>query len=266
MNEENNRIICEVTEWNHDTPPDIVWAIAGTSNPHLFLDTPIELFKQQMDVNYFAALYLAHATLRLWLTGDLDSSKTSAANKYKDKDEVPLPRHFIMTGSLLSFCGISGYSPYSPAKSAIRSLHDTLRMELNLYNHSTPDPTRPRSEQRPEVRIHTVFPGSILSPGYEQEEMTKHPSTKILERDDPRQTPEKIAQIVLTELERGRHMIVTHWLGMIMRAAGLMVSVRDNWLIDTLLSCMISPIILIIQPDLEGKVRKWARENGTPRH
>jgi len=253
----------EVTEWNNGNPPDVVWAIAGTSTPHLFLDTPIELFKQQMDINYFAALYLAHATLKAWLTGDV---RSSATNKYKDKNETPLPRHFIMTGSLLSFCGISGYSPYSPPKSAIRSLHDTLRMELNLYNHTTPDPARTKSEQRPEVKIHTVFPGSILSPGYEQEELTKHPSTKILEKDDPRQTPDQIAKIVVSELERGRHMIVTHWLGMIMRAAGLMVSVRDSWLVDTLLSWFISPIILVIQPDLENKVSKWAKENGTPQH
>ncbi|KAB8754749.1 hypothetical protein FH972_026540 [Carpinus fangiana] len=53
--EANNRIIDEVTAWNSNTPPDIVWANAGASSPQLFLDASVDTLRAQMDVNYWAA-------------------------------------------------------------------------------------------------------------------------------------------------------------------------------------------------------------------
>jgi len=252
--EENQRILREVTEWNDGNPPDIVWANAGASVPGLFLDTSIETLKSQMDINYFAALYLAHATFKLWL------SSTSSPSSMK-ADRSPLPRHFLMTSSVAAFIGLAGYSPYSPAKAALRSLHDTLRSELNMYNHA-----KPKDNSVPDIEIHTIFPGSILSPGLERENVTKHGVTKLLEEDDVVQTPQEVARVTIAELEKGKHLITTQWLGMVMRAGGMMTSLKDSWLADTILPAVMQLIMPFIQMDLQGKVRKWAKDHGRPQH
>jgi len=252
--EENQRILRETTEWNNGNPPDIVWANAGASVPGLFLDTSIETLKSQMDINYFAALYLAHATFKLWL------ASTPASSTLKS-DRSSLQRHFLMTSSVAAFIGLAGYSPYSPAKAALRSLHDTLRSELNLYNHA-----KPTNNSVPDIEIHTIFPGSISSPGLQRENETKHGVTKLLEEDDVVQTPQEVARVTVAELEKGKHMITTQWLGMVMRAAGLMTSLKDSWLADTILPAVMQLIMPFIQMDLQRKVRKWARDHGRPEH
>jgi len=252
--EENQRILRETTEWNNGNPPDVVWANAGASVPRLFLDTSIETLQSQMDINYFAALYLAHATFKLWLA----STPTSPSLK---ADRSPLPRHFLMTSSVAAFIGLAGYSPYSPAKAALRNLHDTLRSELDLYNHA-----KPKDNSVPDIEIHTIFPGSIASPGLQRENETKHGVTKALEEDDVVQTPQEVARVTVAELEKGRHLITTQWLGMVMRAGGMMTSIKDNWLVDTILPAVMQLIMPFIQMDLQGKVRKWAQHHGRPEH
>ena len=62
--EENERIIREVTEWNHGQPTDIVWANAGMATPTFLMDTSVEVMRQQMDINYFAAAFLAKSILK----------------------------------------------------------------------------------------------------------------------------------------------------------------------------------------------------------
>lgn len=242
-----------MTKWNNGNPPDIVWANAGSAKPGLFLDTSIETFKQQMDINYFAAVYLAHAIFKIWLTG---SSSPSSEPK------INIPRHFVITSSVAAFVGLAGYSPYSPAKAALRNLHDSLRSELLLYNHAKPE----AGKQIPEVKIHTIFPGTILSPGLDTENVTKHAVTKELEKSDPQQTPAEVASVTIAELEKGNQLITTQWLGMIMKSAGLMVSVRDNWLVDTILGSLMPIIVPFVNMDLEGTVKKWARDHGRPQH
>ncbi|KAL2354153.1 hypothetical protein BJ546DRAFT_844979 [Cryomyces antarcticus] len=252
---ENARIIEEVTTWNHGRPPDIVWANAGHSVPGLFIDTPIETLRAQMDINYWAATYLAHATLKAWL-----KPAGSSSDKSPSIASPALPRHFIMTSSTLAFCGVSGYSPYSPAKAAMRSLSDTLRSELNLYNGARLH--NPSLGPPVDVRIHTVCPGTILTPGLEAENAVKHPTTKILEEGDPAQTEDEVAAAAVRALEKGYYLITTQFLGAAMRASSLQGSPRNNWLVDTVFSWVTSIAWLFVGPDMEHKVKKYGRENG----
>ncbi|RAL62334.1 hypothetical protein DID88_004900 [Monilinia fructigena] len=89
-------------------------------------------------------------------------------------------RHLIFTSSVLAFYSVVGYTPYSPAKAAIKSLSDTLYQEVLAY----PNPPQ----------IHTVFPGTIASPGLEIENQGKPEITHQLESTDPIQTPEEVAR------------------------------------------------------------------------
>lgn len=207
-----------------------------------------------MDINYWASAYLAHATLKAWTTPSKESEPGS-------KVDISTPRHFIITSSVLAFCGIAGYSPYAPAKSAIRSLVDTLRSELNLYNGARLHESHP---PYPEIKIHCVLPGTILSPGHTHEQTLKHPVTGLLEDGDPAQTEDQVAEAAVRGLEKGGYIITTQALGHLMRLGALGGSPRNGWvgIRDTLGSWVVNAAWLFIGPDMESKVFKWGRKNG----
>ncbi|KXL47431.1 MAG: hypothetical protein FE78DRAFT_182763 [Acidomyces sp. 'richmondensis'] len=254
--EENARLLEEATAWNNGTPPDIVWANAGSSHPSLFIDTSIQILRSQMDINYWAAAYLAHATLKLWLKpAPIKSRDATSPSKV-------LPRHFIVTSSTVCFCGVAGYAPYSPAKAALRSLADTLRSELNLYNGYRR--AHPENGSPADIKIHCVVPGTIISPGHANEQLTKHEITKQLEESDPAQTEDEAAAAAITGLEKGQYLIATQFLGHAMRAGALGNSPRNNWFVDTVLSWVVSFAWLFIGPDMEGKVFKYGKSHDVP--
>lgn len=251
--EESERIISEVTAWNNGNAPDIVWANAGSAHPGLFVDTPPETIRSQMDINYFAAAYLAHATLKTWIK----PSPNTASNA---NPKLVKPRHFIMTSSTLSFFSIVGYGPYSSPKAAMRSLADTLRSEVNLYNGARRKD--PANGPTADIKIHCVMPGTITSPGFEHEERLKHEVTKILEKDDPKQTEDEVAIAAITGLEKGGFIVTTQLLGHAMRASALGGSARNNWFVDTIFSWVVAIAWLFIGPDLEGKVFDYGKKHG----
>jgi 3-dehydrosphinganine reductase len=261
--EENERLVKEATEWNDGKLPDIVWQIAGGAHPDLFLDTPLEIQRKQMDLNYWSACYLAHTVLRLWT-----EEKQAASDKTADtalKVTEPPPRHFIMTASLVVYVGIAGYLPYSPAKAAMRQLADGLKSEINLYNgaryHNLPSGATPK---QPEIKISLTAPGTILSPGFEIEEQSKHPVTRILEEGDPRQLPDAVAEAMIKGLEKGNFMTTTHFLGHAMRVSALGGAPRNGLfgIRDALFSWATAIAWLFIGPDMEKKVWKFGKEHG----
>ncbi|KAK3725168.1 3-dehydrosphinganine reductase [Vermiconidia calcicola] len=248
--EENTRIITEVTEWNHGNPPDIVWANAGSAHPSLFIETPLETLRSQMDINYWAATYLAHATLKVWLKPTSGKTNTTEAAK---------PRHFLITSSVACFAGLTGYSPYSVAKSALRSLADNLRQEINLYNGYRKG--HPSKGPSADVKIHCVCPGTILSPGFEHEEQIKHPATKILEEGDPRQTEDEVASAAVKALEKGEYLVTTQFLGHAMKAGMMGGSPRSSPLIETLLTWAASVFWLFEGPKMDRKIFEYGQKN-----
>ena len=207
-----------------------------------------------MDIDYWAGAYLAHATLNTWIKPQ--AAVQGEAKSTKDE----LPRHFIITSSTIAFVGVAGYTPYAPAKTAQRSLSDTLRSEINLYNGARNHAANPL--RVPEIRNHIVLPGSILTPGFENENKTKHPVTKILEEGDPQQTADEVAAAAIKGLEKGRYMITTQMLGHAMRAGMMGGSPRNGWgIVDTLFGWAVGVAWLFIGPDMERKVFNWGKEN-----
>lgn len=219
----------------------------------LFLDTPTDVLRQQMDINYFAAAYLAQSTLKAWISPSPSTSQTINPKDVK-------PRHFILTSSVACLVGLAGYAPYSPPKSALRNLADTLRSEVNLYNGARrKDPVHgPPAD----ISIHCVLPGTITSPGHEEEEKTKHEITKILEKDDPAQDEDEVARAAVRGLEKGGYLVTTQLLGHAMRVSALGGSPRNNWFVDTVFSWMTAVAWLFIGPDMEAKVFAYGKKNG----
>lgn len=256
------RVIREVTAWNHGAQPDVVWCCAGTAHPDLFLNTPIERHKQEMDSNYFSAAYIAHAVLKAWLNPGNSHGKDTKST-FTPTSVLSSPRHLIFTSSVLAFYPLLGYSPYAPSKAALRSLSDTLSQELQLYNGARRKD--PSLGGQADVKIHTVFPGTIFSPSYVEENKIKPAITKKLEEGDDGQTEDQVAAVSIKALERGEYLITTSLIGAAMKATALGGSPRNSRVIDTFFSWTASLVILFVQWDFDGKVWNWGKSNGIPK-
>ena len=252
--EENVRIIDEATKWNGGEPPDIVWANAGGCIPKFFMSSTIAEQRSQMELNYWAAAYLAYATLGKWL-----ELKTPVSLDGK-RSESERTRHFIMTSSAVAFVAVAGYTPYAVAKSAMRSLADSLRAEVNLYNGARQN--LKASAPTANIKIHTIFSGSVQSPGFEEENKIKHPVTKKLEEGDPVQSEDEVASIAVQSLERGDQLVTTQFLSSAMKASALGGSPRNNWITDTILSWITSVVWLFYQPYMDSTVYKYGVQHG----
>lgn len=251
------RMLAEATAWNNGNPPEIVWANAGQSTPGLFVEQKSDTLRQQMDINYWAACYLAHHTLKAWLYPE---------TPYK-VDAKPEPaRHFIATSSVLGFVNITGYGGYPPAKAALKSLCDGLRHEVNLYNGARRSKNN-TSGQAPapfDVVINSIFPATITSPGEQNENLTKPAVTKMLEETDPKQSELEAATAAIKGLEAGNYMTATSWLGDLMRMSSMGSSQRDNLVKDTMGQWLTSLVWLFLGPDMENKVWNWGKNKGMP--
>lgn len=258
--EENARILAEATAWNNGIMPEIVWSIAGASIPGLFIETSTETMRKQMDLNYFSVAYLAHKTLKAWWYPDTPYSPQEKGSVSQET------RHFILTSSGAAFAGLAGYTPYSPAKAALRSLADSLCSEVLLYNGARRSQVTTGQVPAPfDVKIHVIFPGTILSPGYENEEKTKHPVTRLLESSDPKQTEIEAATAAVKGLENGNYMTTTNWIIELLRWGSLGSSQRNNIVVDTVMAWITSIIWLVMIPDLNGKVWGWGKKEGMPK-
>lgn len=231
-------IISQATIWNNGQSPDIVWCVAGMSTPMLFHEEgAMTEMRREMGVNFWGASDMAHAILREWW---------SPNHKYPNE-----PKHLIFTASVVVLYAIVGYSPYTPTKWALRGLADTLTQEAMLY------PDQP-------VKIHVVYPGTILSPGFEREQKSKPDVTIELEKDDPKLTPDQVAERAIAGLEAGKHFVTVGILGELMRWGVMGGSLRNNWLVDTLMAWVIAPVWFIVHLVMHGQIKGFAKKHGHP--
>ncbi|KAF3389863.1 Alcohol oxidase [Talaromyces pinophilus] len=147
-----DRILDETIKWNNGVELDAIWCCAG-----YFIDVPIQTLRDQMDT-VVGAYYVE------WT------------------ESFIIPRHPIFTASTVSFFTVTGYSPYSPPKAAIRNLSDVLVQEIEMYNGAR----RKKDANAPatDVKIHIVFPMGISSPCFENEQKLKPALTHIMEEAD----------------------------------------------------------------------------------
>jgi 3-dehydrosphinganine reductase len=229
-----------------------VWCCAGFTLPAFFADATIDTLRGQMDTIYWSAAYMAHATLNHWLGQPPRQHHTAA----------PSSKHIIFTSSTLAFFPLAGYGPYSPAKSAMKSLSDTLVQEAAMHNaqYNQQHKLSPSDPASMHIRIHTLFPMGILTPGYAYENTLKSGLTVMLEKDDKPQHPDKVARIAVEGLERGDYLITTMFLGHVLRGVGMGASLR-NGLGDLFWSVVGGLAVWFVVPDFIAKCRKWGREH-----
>lgn len=237
-------LLADVVAWNGGRPVDIVWCAAGMSTPDFWLEVPLSKSRSQMDVNYWGAAEMAHAVLRQWLAAPSTTSTPSSSDKEQQ------PKHLVFTSSVLAFFPVVGYGPYTPAKSALRGLADTLVQEVEAYPGN--------------VKVHVVYPGSISSPGFERENKTKPAVTRVIEDGDPVQTPDAVAASAIAGLEKGHYAITVALLGHFLRWGVQGGSPRNTWFVDTIMACLAPIVWIFALPDVYSKIRKHAKEHGHP--
>ena len=251
-------MISETTSFNNGNPPDIIWCCAGSSHPTLFLDMPVEQIRGQMDSNYFSSAYIAHAALQAWLRPkDKKSLTTEHSESQQTKGSSLAPRHLIFTSSFLGLYSIASYGAYSPSKTALRCLSDTLSQEVKLYEGAYP--------AEPRIRLHTIFPAGITGEAFDAENRIKPDLTKKFEESDVPQSPEECARICIAGLERGDELVTTIWLTRLVMGGVLGASLR-NWpwmgLLDTFIAWLMSFVMVFVRWDMDREVRRWGREHG----
>ncbi|CAG8573941.1 11296_t:CDS:10 [Ambispora leptoticha] len=187
--------------------PDFIFCCAGAAIPGTFIDQSITEFETGMKLNYFGTLYTVH-----------EAARRMAQQAVKGK--------IVMVSSVMGFIGFFGYSQYAPTKHAIRGLADCLRNELILYD----------------ISVHCYFPGTIRSPGLENENKTKPLITKQIEGVDEGSTPEQCAEALYKGLRKGQYFITSDIIANILRAGTRGVAPSNNIVVDGLL-CFVSWIV-----------------------
>ncbi|KAF4466190.1 3-ketodihydrosphingosine reductase tsc-10 [Fusarium albosuccineum] len=229
-------LLAEAISWNHGKSPDIVWSVAGMSYPELFIDMEMESLRRHMDVNFYGAAELSHAILREWL----------APNAPIEKE----PKHLILTSSVVAFYSPPGYGPYAPAKYAMRGMAETIAQEVLMYPQN--------------VKVHVVFPGTIVSSSFIRENEIKPEITKIIEKDDPQQTPDQVAEKAIKGLEKGEYFITVAFLSHLMKWGSFGGAWKNNFIVDFLGMLFTQFVWIFVRIDIDSKIKNYGKTHGHP--
>ncbi|TRM67756.1 oxidoreductase [Schizophyllum amplum] len=177
--------------------PDALFLCAGASTPRFFVDDTEETLRKCMDDSYWVQAWSAHAGVKRMVQDDVKGK-------------------IVLVSSILGYFGMIGYANYSPGKHALRGLAESLRSELILYD----------------ISIHCFFPATILSPGYERENITKPAITKKLEETDDGVAPDVYARGLIQGIEAGHFHITSDLLANIFRASTRGNTPQNNPILD----------------------------------
>lgn len=175
---------------------DYLFCNAGSSLPYLFLEAEPESFKKMMDVNYLGYAKLSQPVAKRM------ARRGSGA--------------IVYVASILGVMTCPGYSPYSPSKHAVKALADIVQLELQPHG----------------VQVHLYLPGTILSPGYEEENKIKSEVTKRIEGSASAVSADEAADILLRGMARGDYMITTEMLFEFVMPAAVGSARRENFWFD----------------------------------
>lgn len=245
-------VMSQATEWNSGQPPDVVWSFVGSAYPHLFVETDVSRLRDELATNYFANAYMAHAALKVWLR-----EPDKPAGDVATKPNNIAPRHLVFTSSFQALYSMIGYTSYAPAKSALRSLSDSLSQELHLYAAANPS--------WPPVRVHTIFPSTIFGEAYEAETLVKPDVTKMLEETDPGQTAEVVARKSIQGLESGHELVTCDILARFALSTVFGASKRGGFfsaLADWVMGCLGLLVLIFVRWDMDRKVQNFGKRHG----
>jgi len=168
-------------------PCDVVLTCAGIAHPGYFEKLDDAIFRRTMEVDYFGTLY----TLRAVVPSMIERRSGSA----------------VGISSAAGLVGIFGYTPYAPAKFAVRGLLEALRCELAPYG----------------VHVGCVCPADTETPQLAYENRFKPPETRAISGQIKPLTADHVAQAIVRGIEKQEFLIMPDWQTRVLsRTAGLM--------------------------------------------
>lgn len=157
--------------------PDFVINSAGIAHPGYFQDLECEIFRRQMEVNYFGTLYVIKAVIP-------DMIKRGSG-------------HIVNISSLAGVIGTFGYTAYGASKFAVRGLSDALRAEMKPLG----------------INVSVVFPPDTDTPQLAYETPLKPFETKVIASSAGLVSPDRVAKDVLNGIMHKRYLIFSGFEG-----------------------------------------------------
>lgn len=168
-------------------PCDVLLTCAGIAHPGYFERLDDDVFRRTMEVDYFGTLY----ALRAVLPGMMARRRGSA----------------VGISSAAGLVGIFGYTPYAPAKFAVRGLLEALRCEAAPYG----------------VHVGCVCPPDTDTPQLAYENRFKPPETRAISGQVRTRSADEVAAAIVRGIEARRFLITVDWqTRLLARTAGLL--------------------------------------------
>jgi 3-dehydrosphinganine reductase len=168
-------------------PVDVLVTSAGSSHPGYFETLADDVFRDQMEVDYFGTLYAVRAVV------------PSMIERRRG--------HIVTISSTAGLIGVFGYSAYGPAKYAVRGLTETLRPELAPYG----------------IVVACAYPPDTRTPGFDRENELKPPETDAISAAIKPREADTVARALVTGIEKDRLVITADFqTRALARASGLL--------------------------------------------
>ncbi|MGQ9566511.1 MAG: SDR family oxidoreductase [Anaerolineae bacterium] len=153
-------------------PIDFLFNVAGFARPGYFHELPLDVFRDQMETNYFGTVHTTYAVV---------------------PHMMARRRGYIVNfSSMGGLVAVFGYTAYCASKFAVRGFSESLRSELKPYG----------------IQVSVVYPPNTDTPGFAEENRTKPFETRYIEGTAGLMQPEEVAEVVLRGVERGRLLII----------------------------------------------------------
>jgi 3-dehydrosphinganine reductase len=153
-------------------PCDVLVTSAGYARPGYFEELDSEVFRYTMDVDYFGTLWAIRSVLPSMIERRTGS--------------------IVGVSSMLGLIGFFGYTPYSPAKFAVRGLLESLRSEVHRYG----------------IHVGCVYPPDVTTPQLEYENQFKPAETFAISGTVRALSPEDVAASILHGIEHRKFTMV----------------------------------------------------------
>jgi 3-dehydrosphinganine reductase len=152
-------------------PCDVLLTAAGSAHPGYFDQLDDDVFRDQMEVDYFGTLHAIRAVVPSMLERGRG--------------------HVVTVSSTAGLIGVFGYSAYAPAKYAVRGLAETLRSELAPHG----------------IVVACAYPPDTRTPGFDAENELKPPETERISAAIKPRDAEHVARAIVRGIERDRLVI-----------------------------------------------------------
>jgi len=180
--------------------PDLLINCTGDVYTGPFNEMMVDVARDLMEVNYFAAVNMVKACLPAMI------ARRSG--------------QIVNVSSVYGFLGMCEYSAYCASKFAIRGFSDSLRAELKPFG----------------IKVSIVFPQNTATPQLERENAMKSATIKALD-DTKVMTPEDAAAAIIRGISRGQYVIMPGAQGKFLH---LLTRVLGNsgtyWILDRMIA------------------------------